>query len=294
MGAIVDSVPIAKQGIICRHGYSWFASNEAVERSQSEEPHSITFCSGNLKICIPLANTLFETGDRSVSTHESVEITLPHTSLPVHSIPFKPLTQPRKIAASVGNILQTLESSEGNLPASFELEKAVSDLIKHQPDLKKPLDIFAYITDSISLPGSIIDIIHTPARIHRVLSGGGGWGAKAGLLSLDPQDEGEAETEFHEGMLRGEGSAVKPGEWVQFGYADRVMAHPSNRVVFGSVEKELELDGNRHQQQRYGIRARFGGGSEKGLKISIFHKGKPTQVKKLDVPGATLSFANMG
>ena len=211
-----------------------------------------------LTIHIPLSNTIFRTGHETTllsstftrsssasSTHTSQPLfqlsstqwlSSAHLTLPSLapapgapqspssklSIPLHPLTIARQISRAMGNILRTLSSANGPLPASLELESAVSAHLassntspSHQ---QGPLQIFALVTPSApsplqasapSIPWSSLLLSHhtdssssstnsattfsfSPARpspgahLYRVLSGGGGWGDKAGLLSLDP------------------------------------------------------------------------------------------------------------
>lgn len=114
-------------------------------------------------------------------------------------LPLFPLTKPRKVFSCVGNILREVEAENGKTgyPASRELEQAVGAYLSSQPDhvRKQKLHIFAYITPDISpLPPQGLGTIgvdpwelHEGAKLRRVVSGGGGWGKKMGLLSLDPQ-----------------------------------------------------------------------------------------------------------
>ncbi|KAL2136027.1 hypothetical protein VTI74DRAFT_5763 [Chaetomium olivicolor] len=70
---------------------------------------------------------------------------------------------------------------------------------------------------------SIQKLLYGGCQLRRVLSGGGGWGAKQGLLSLDPQirlapDE-ERDMESFIGSFQGDDSArgpLAPGSYVQF------------------------------------------------------------------------------
>ncbi|KAJ4396956.1 hypothetical protein N0V93_001179 [Gnomoniopsis smithogilvyi] len=69
------------------------------------------------------------------------------------------------------------------------------------------------------------DILLQGGRLHQILSGGGEWGAKASLLSLDPQTTYGVESEedeldrfqrsFH-GEDTVEGATTRPGDFVQF------------------------------------------------------------------------------
>ncbi|KAL2022816.1 hypothetical protein VTK56DRAFT_4632 [Thermocarpiscus australiensis] len=134
-----------------------------------------------------------------------------------------PLTKPRKIVAGLGNILRQVEIEGDPAPASKELEAIIPSLLekrrehwatKQQPG---PLGVWALImpagaaagkTSDLALPDPVDLQKYDPAdemslasqtaramdmllshgcQLRRVLSGGGGWGPKQGLLSLDPQ-----------------------------------------------------------------------------------------------------------
>jgi len=114
-------------------------------------------------------------------------------------LPLIPLTAPRQVLHCAGNILRELSSPEDpntGIPASRELESAVDSYLKENPQARpgRKLDIFALITP----PGRKhpqwgryegIDPwdLQSGQKLRRVLSGGGGWGKKMGLLSIDPQ-----------------------------------------------------------------------------------------------------------
>lgn len=104
------------------------------------------------------------------------------------------ITEPRTVAASVGNIIQKiyvdhdLEAS----PASQELESVVHRKILDGEMPNHPPDIWALIAPK---GAPVHDKVHLKQlllhdyRIRKVLSGGGGWGVKLGLLSLDPDSD---------------------------------------------------------------------------------------------------------
>ncbi|QKX63059.1 uncharacterized protein TRUGW13939_10227 [Talaromyces rugulosus] len=113
--------------------------------------------------------------------------------------PLHPVTSRRSVVSSMGNILRQLSNTpstgpSGAIPASSELEKElpkyVNELgIPHQRvavwALVEPLNSLLSETnhDRNNVERSIVN----GSRIHRVVSGGGGWGKKQGLLSLDPE-----------------------------------------------------------------------------------------------------------
>ena len=220
---------------------------------------------------------------------DCVDIILPSTYFPADAkadayLPLKQLTFPRRIEAGMGNILKQT-SSDTNTPqgASRELEKAVLDYTSSPsaPSLSEKFSIFARLTPHS--PTAHENLFTAPgARIHRVLSGGGGWGNKAGLLSLDPQSESQVQG-FPKNFEFGEG-VVKVGEYVQFFIAEQRGGDDSWRgVVFGCVPKVEELvdeQGGKEEEEEVVIGGLFGGASEEGVWVGD---------RKMDVPGGVVN-----
>ncbi|KAK2808763.1 hypothetical protein FQN50_004435 [Emmonsiellopsis sp. PD_5] len=115
-------------------------------------------------------------------------------------IPLEPVTKPREIVTSMGNIISQLSKGDGSaatIPASTELEKLIPEYIKENNISSQRLAVWALIRPQMpkgevpaSLTSALVDSnipTHKRARLHRVVSGGGGWGKKQGLLSLDPE-----------------------------------------------------------------------------------------------------------
>ena len=140
---------------------------------------------------------------------------------PTLTIPLLPLTELRRVKTSMGNIVRRIVGPDGGeLTASSELEEAVSRFFNARDETPQATTAWAliippqseayvqsltrqYLTqpspDGSKTPWETIwrqeihmydHIVSTAlargARLHRVLSGGGGWGQKAGLISLDP------------------------------------------------------------------------------------------------------------
>ena len=145
------------------------------------------------------------------------------------------LTPPQVVGAGMGNIIRRLlvgTDPEQVEPASNKLEEAIST---YNASGKSPplIEIWAQVTPREiwsaqptvrANPTSTIDQGH---RFHRVLSGGGGWGNKQGLLSLDPDssfrrptktpsngfgDDFDVEAEEREAL----GEVVKQGDIIHF------------------------------------------------------------------------------
>ena len=117
-------------------------------------------------------------------------------------VPLHPVTQRRKVLFSMGNILRQIskgDGSEESIPASAELEKELPRYVRENNLTNQRLVVWALIepASTVGNSGSAneMDDNHVPtsirngARLHRVVSGGGGWGKKKGLLSLDPETQ---------------------------------------------------------------------------------------------------------
>ncbi|KAK9794531.1 hypothetical protein SCARD494_05601 [Seiridium cardinale] len=148
-------------------------------------------------------------------THQDIEFvtkTEPTFNL---RIPLVPLTPPRKIVAGLGNIVRQVEIDGVATPASKELEVLIPQLLKMRK-VQGPVGVWAvvippHVMESDAFSGLVPFSSHVKSakmtekrlvrrnkdifrklnhygfRIHKILSGGGGWGAKQGLLSLDPE-----------------------------------------------------------------------------------------------------------
>ena len=199
-------------------------------------------------------------------------------------LPLIPLTEPRRVERSMGNIVralstQTFQSAQDlrpepghsgdspvaatTQPASQELEstisaffesnnvapqavqvwaliipanvfsglesremynQAVSCLLRRKPHEQHPLDIKVGIRNLITKQGG---------RLCKVLSGGGGWGKKAGLLSLDP----EVEYSTSDWPDRGDSESLMNAAEEDF--ADITMREQQKRAL-GEIVKEGE------------------------------------------------------
>jgi hypothetical protein len=245
---------------------------------------------GVLNVRIPLASTIFQAGHSSMlsmsswkldkkansvgSVMEQKEFTSPsHLSFEYPfagkvkiKIPLLPLTPPRKILAGMGNVIRQIEGVEKVMTASQELEPAVSAYFAKRGLPPSAVSVWALVTPSEVYDKAVwqrnpllkIRRWETPlvrgARLHRVLSGGGGWGKKAGLISLDPDSDFKVAPsadmgaifansdlfEAQEGML---GNAAKVGDFVQFFIA---YIAPRNNLPFlpgeTPTESEFGLD----------------------------------------------------
>ncbi|EXJ83173.1 hypothetical protein A1O1_06792 [Capronia coronata CBS 617.96] len=175
-------------------------------------------------VTLPVANTIFVNGNRTTLLEDSWEVKF-HDSAPTithqgrrplksfqidmncspndflsGSVPLKPLTGPRKVVRSMGNVLAQIEVDGKPVPASRELEKAVTQYTSSHPTraYRGPIQVFALVRPPGSShseshdtrkdeehTGSILAELWQDARLFKVTGGGGGWGKKQGLLSLD-------------------------------------------------------------------------------------------------------------
>ncbi|KJZ73597.1 hypothetical protein HIM_06930 [Hirsutella minnesotensis 3608] len=249
--AIVDHVPPARgetgamQGISVLRGHlddtlpePWPSSQSQNDR-QSEALASLSFDLGSSSITLPLARTIFDNSRPSTLTMSryDFEIDSPRLVDKVSKMfqtvrlspkeepqtlrdlelwaPLSPLTWPRVVTDSFGNIIRGVEIDGTTHPASSELESAVESIFQNMPASETPtgpVGIWAMITANelsnhdgpldptpilqgktltrqlIEADAKIIcNYFRARGRLYQVLSGGGGWGAKKGLLSLDPQ-----------------------------------------------------------------------------------------------------------
>ena len=112
-----------------------------------------------------------------------------------------PITSTKLVATATGNIIRQLHQGSNidpkeAVPASRELEEVISRKIASDVNLPQKLDIWALVTPRENIiswprvwPEQLQTFVESGSRIHKVLSGGGGWGPKEGLLALDPDSD---------------------------------------------------------------------------------------------------------
>ena len=225
-----------------------------------------------LVTALPVANTMFRNGHLSTMFEDTWEVVSDlnketrfrrssraslksfdvaitkagRSPSPFVGIPMRPLTRPREVVSSIGNIIRELKCDEtGNtLPASTDLEAAVPRFLQSpwlSETAKKSFSVFALITSKDFYAQAVpkLQKIASPfgrrvllnslfegrARLHRVTGGGGGWGNKKGLLSLEPGIDLFADELDKVSTLPPEGkdydfqktsALVSPGDNVQF------------------------------------------------------------------------------
>ncbi|CEJ56296.1 hypothetical protein PMG11_02507 [Penicillium brasilianum] len=183
----------------------------------SQSPTGVTH-----EIGLRLANTVFVNGKESTllgmqwtrdgtTNAYTLDSTIDLTSCAVTStssagaspnleLPLYPIGERRKVIASMGNILRQIsKSSDPNsqepIPASSELEKDLPRYIKEYNITDQRVSVWALVENpdiqvgdhSLPTRDYLIQSLRQGGKLHRVVSGGGGWGKKQGLLSLDPE-----------------------------------------------------------------------------------------------------------
>jgi hypothetical protein len=256
---------------------------------------------------LPLANTVFQTGSSSTMIYstwfkkngESDLFLKEKRNVKQHGIKFQrgasvkqcvstlavpliPLTDPRYVDASMGNILRRVIGPDGtSVTASQELEHSVPQFHNARGDLsqatsvwalllpKQLMDHFLQKTNTLlgrqsfgvgsGTPARELDLweslwrrkptpwndlvptaLASGARLHRVLSGGGGWGKKAGLLSLDPVATTEDAPSMSSDLSSALHQVAHDGDYIQFFVSPLTSSHVSNDPDAQSKElKEL-------------------------------------------------------
>lgn len=252
-------------------------------------------------------------------------------NLPIQKIapwaPLSPLTAARKITESFGNIVRGVEVDGETVPASTELEAAINRLWQPYPNAKpSPTVVYALVTPepiastlhpSKPQPGltmqtgtstaeSIVkeidqsseyvaEVWTSGGNLHKVLSGGGGWGKKKGLLSLDPQtshfslsEEKEMEQFFKDGVDSG---FAPVGSEIQF-----FAMHPTPPQTPDQPDVVLGVSGGADNvlevaKDQPVLTSQFVGLSDHAIYVET--EGGVSPQLKLSVPGSRL-FAALG
>ncbi|KAG8164880.1 hypothetical protein KVR01_005155 [Diaporthe batatas] len=159
--------------------------------------------------------------------------------------------------------------------------------------------------------------LYLGARLHKILGGGGEWGAKASLLSLDPKTSHEPQSEADElerfmrsfnGEQGAKDAIVQPGDYVQF-FVERdaiqrprqqnlslkaIRDYPPIRFGCGDLHvRDIEppdwtVSSRPHDDSEHLISDHFGAHSAEGIYLSCSALGPNT---KMDMPGATVAMA---
>ncbi|KAL7943467.1 hypothetical protein V8C42DRAFT_329141 [Trichoderma barbatum] len=214
-------------------------------KTDADSVSALTFSLGDPALTLPLARTPFHNGrestlllsefDLTQSTaqiarqsekhSQFVNVSLDHDLKSLAHLdmwaPLMPLTQPRTVTDSFGNIIRGIEVDGATIPASTELEDIVNAIYTQNANtgiFSGPVGVWAMVTpnpdtsgaleewlqeaperisalpdvddirDTVKATAQHLKLLHSHGgRLYKILSGGGGWGAKKGLLSLDPQ-----------------------------------------------------------------------------------------------------------
>ncbi|KAJ3506777.1 hypothetical protein NM208_g16036 [Fusarium decemcellulare] len=326
-------------------------------REDANKVAALTMDLGNPHLTIPLTNTTFQNHktstliasryDLSQDSPKLVERTDKHwqqIGLPLKEklpsikdlgiwAPLVPLTHPRVVTESFGNIVRRVNVDDDSVPASNELEPAVDELHSRKSNLvQSPMGIWAVITPpTFAQVGSntsrsadpdpettfdenhnITDLIRSTSshlqelygqggRLYQILSGGGGWGAKKGLLSLDPQrthfalSEEEEMQRFIQAMDGG--NFVPVGSKIQFFVSTETStAVPAGTatsgVIFGTASKvQLAEDTGSSQSEVEVLESHFGALSNDGVFVTSLDAAADTTPGfnndwKLNVPNS--------
>ena len=233
------------------------------------------------------------------------------------------LTPPKMVSETKGNIVRTLRTSVTSNevePASRALERSIAKW--HSSGSASSLyEIWGKIINREWWPGAGLEFASLSAakmflaRYVKVTSGGGGYNARQGLLSLDPEPvfPEEAEVVFDPLMRSQEpisedehifGSVVRPGDVIQFlavphtelhttdnslSYGDRLANVDGMCICEGGVSvgfcnharSSIITDVERSDQTANGLRClilqHFGASSESGIWLKQDIAGKPGQ-----------------
>lgn len=198
------------------------------------------------------------------------------------------------------------------------VDMVYSDLFQNQNRISQ------YAQESSAIERFILRLIEKGARLHKVTSGGGGWGNRAGLLSLDPEYSFGTQNEFSlKEFSSGWGtfpSVASPGSIIQFfirhkdngitvkdGNNEKGL-RPDHEAPIGNFEVLYDTTGDDVESQSTNdandsspvLRAYdnyFGAASGKGLGIGLSqwdkrileNSDKRIRKSKLDVPGSKIS-----
>lgn len=285
-------------------------------KDDADSVSALTFSLGDPSVTLPLARTTFHNSRPSTLltsefdlTHNAarltqqaekysqfVKVSLDHDIESLAHLdmwaPLMPLTQPRTVTESFGNIIRGIEVDGNTIPASTELEDIVNKLHKQNTSsgvLSGSVGVWAMVTPDRNTSGALeewleeapepitalpdvddiretvkataqhLKLLHSHGgRLYKILSGGGGWGAKKGLLSLDPQRAHfslSEEEEMHNFIQSMNGGGFTPkGSQIQFFMSAPVLPENTTEpftpgVAFGvtgdvAVPKEAEpVDG---------------------------------------------------
>ncbi|KAL9005583.1 MAG: hypothetical protein Q9188_001631 [Gyalolechia gomerana] len=247
-------------------------------------------------------------------------------------LPLKRITRPRVVAAAMGNVVRSLfaKSSSGEvIPASQELEARIDRWISESGTETQPVEVWALVSPkkdrSLDAPFTFRDCIDAGSHFHKVLSGGGGWGNRQGLLALDPELDFDDASELTSVKItesvdqeverrRNLGQIVDPGDTVDFFVRDpkAPFSTPSPTqnarddsyefsklasTVFGTIPSTVDqmsaLDTTIADESQFSpciyAWGHFGMLSEQGMSLTTTTANGQSMQTKIDVPYTTFS-----
>ncbi|KAF6840776.1 6-phosphogluconate dehydrogenase [Colletotrichum musicola] len=262
--------------------------------------------------------------------------------------PLVPITAPRKILAGLGNIISQIEVDGKPTPASKELEIAVTQLFDRRTKEGHefppgPVGVWAVVVPPattqvrdigllqewsnridekstaedewkqvLETRSLVQEFLGNGAMVYRILSGGGGWGKKQGLLSLDPETKYSPSEEDdldsfiqsfssqHDGSVLG--GVVAPGSYVQYFVsppagakpAVSVAERPSTSIAFGTSEAALgeAVDSTKGPSDWEFVPGHFGAVTSHGLFVAGKSSSGTFSETKLDVPDAWIGYSS--
>ncbi|MCJ1314106.1 hypothetical protein MMC25_007786 [Agyrium rufum] len=260
-----------------------FGTSSSVTQKSENRPSKDMMFEARHVIELPLANTIFETGevctavlqrwtkkskqDSDISMHmvkvqhlSRATLNLPRSDSSDQIIFVHPtyidLTEPRVVKDCMGNIIRTFSDSrnpEGGMPASRELELQIP-LMREKLTEHDGYEVWARVSKPHSLPELLTEAqsskhlssVSDADRYYKVISGGGGWGLKQGLISLDPDWTSWIP---HQGKLEPHNSEIETPEY----YEVTPLVSPGDLVQFLAVplirvKEDSDLTKPRHHR----------------------------------------------
>ncbi|KAL8901036.1 MAG: hypothetical protein Q9192_000757 [Flavoplaca navasiana] len=255
--------------------------------------------------------------------------------------PMKCIGPRQRVATSMGNIIRQVHSLEDLSgpaphrfqseaePASKQLEDAINQWVTEPGNEMGAVEVWALVRPPTILQRHrekfFTKIVKAGGHFHKVLSGGGGWGNRQGLLALDPEVDFDVTPELtmaqdFNSVVPEEGTApsqiVNPGDFVEFFVRRPIKASSTERpkvanslffkcppcVVFGTtpstVDAMPEPDGMTHPNGSSSdcifIPCHFGMLSEQGASLKTTSIDGEVTRTKIDIPHALVSCGTQG
>lgn len=257
--------------------------------------------------------------------------------------PMKCIGPRQRVVSSMGNIIRQVHSFEDLSgpaphrlqseaePASKQLEDAINQWITKPGNEMGAVEVWALVRPPTILQRHreqfFTKIVKAGGHFHKVLSGGGGWGNRQGLLALDPEVDFDVTPELTMAQdfnsvvpEEAEGTAsnqiVNPGDFVEFFVRRPIKSSSTERpkvanslffkcppcVVFGTtpstVDAMPEPDSMAHLNGSSSdcifIPCHFGMLSEQGVSLTTTSIDGEVTRTKIDIPYALVSCGTQG